>query len=67
MSVTHRVGAAWDERSHACVVSDGGCDCVGSAPASAADHQTEDRHHRVDEQEHSVGTETVSGPKFELV
>ena len=24
----------------------GVCDCVGSAPASAADHQTEDRHHR---------------------
>lgn len=59
MSVTCRVDGAWDERS--C-----GCDCVGSAPASAADPQTEGRHHRVDKQEHSVGTEMVSGPKYEL-
>lgn len=59
MSVTYRVDAAWDERGR-------GCDCVGSAPASAADPQTEGKHHRVDEQEHSVGTEMVSGPKYEL-
>lgn len=59
--------AAWEREGLRCVVVDGGvCDRVRSAPASAADRQTEDRHHRVDKEKRSMGTEMVSGPKYEL-
>lgn len=39
---------------------------VGSAPASAASQQREDRHHRADEEKCPIGTEMVFGPKYEM-
>lgn len=63
----HRVGHSLGVRGCGCAVGDGGvCNPCGPAPASAADQQREDRHHRVDE-ECPGGTEMLSGLKYELV